>query len=39
MNCARRLAILGYAELMQEGFYEAQGPKSTDALGRIGSNG
>jgi signal transduction histidine kinase len=32
-------AILGYAELMQEGFYEPQGPKSTDALGRIRSNG
>jgi GAF domain-containing protein len=27
-------AILGYAELMQEGFYEAQGPKSLDALTR-----
>src|SRR5262245_4927214 len=24
-------AILGYAELMQEGFYEPQGPKSLDA--------
>jgi signal transduction histidine kinase/putative methionine-R-sulfoxide reductase with GAF domain len=32
-------AILGYAELMQEGFYEVQGPKSLDALTRIGSNG
>src|SRR5262249_24873980 len=32
-------AILGYAELIQEGFYEPQGPKSTDALGRIRSNG
>jgi signal transduction histidine kinase len=32
-------AILGYAELMQEGFYEAQGPKSIDALSRIRSNG
>jgi signal transduction histidine kinase len=32
-------AILGYAELMQEGFYEPQGPKSHDALGRIRSNG
>src|SRR5262249_40548112 len=32
-------AILGYAELMQEGFYEAQGPKSIDALNRIRSNG
>jgi signal transduction histidine kinase len=32
-------AILGYAELMQEGFYEAQGPKSLDALARIRSNG
>jgi signal transduction histidine kinase/putative methionine-R-sulfoxide reductase with GAF domain len=32
-------AILGYAELMQEGFYEAQGPKSLDALIRIRSNG
>ena len=32
-------AILGYAELMQEGFYEAQGPKSLDALTRIRSNG
>ena len=32
-------AILGYAELMQEGFYEPQGPKSTDALARIRSNG
>jgi signal transduction histidine kinase len=32
-------AILGYAELIQEGFYEAQGPKSLDALTRIRSNG
>jgi len=32
-------AILGYAELMQEGFYEPQGPKSLDALTRIRSNG
>jgi signal transduction histidine kinase len=32
-------AILGYAELIQEGFYEPQGPKSLDALGRIRSNG
>ena len=32
-------AILGYAELMEEGFYEAQGPKSLDALARIRSNG
>jgi GAF domain-containing protein/anti-sigma regulatory factor (Ser/Thr protein kinase) len=32
-------AILGYAELMQEGFYEVQGPKSLDALTRIRSNG
>jgi signal transduction histidine kinase len=32
-------AILGYAELMQEGFYEPQGPKSLDALTRICSNG
>jgi signal transduction histidine kinase len=32
-------AILGYAELMQEGFYEPQGPKSIDALTRIRSNG
>jgi signal transduction histidine kinase len=31
--------ILGYAELMQEGFYEPQGPKSLDALTRIRSNG
>src|SRR5215467_8550932 len=30
-------AILGYAELMQEGFYEALGPKS--ALASIHSNG
>ena len=32
-------AILGYAELMQEGFYEPQGMKSLDALTRIRSNG
>jgi signal transduction histidine kinase/putative methionine-R-sulfoxide reductase with GAF domain len=32
-------AILGYAELMQEGYYEPQGPKSLAALGRIRSNG
>jgi signal transduction histidine kinase len=32
-------AILGYAELMQEGFYEPQGTKSLDALTRIRSNG
>ena len=32
-------AILGYAELMQEGFYEPLGQKSTDALTRIRSNG
>jgi signal transduction histidine kinase len=32
-------AILGYAELIQEGFYEPQGPKSLDALSRIRSNG
>ena len=32
-------AILGYAELMQEGFYEPQGKKSIDALTRIRSNG
>jgi signal transduction histidine kinase len=32
-------AILGYAELMQEGFYEPQGPQSLDALARIRSNG
>jgi GAF domain-containing protein/anti-sigma regulatory factor (Ser/Thr protein kinase) len=32
-------AILGYAELMQEGFYEPPGPKSMDALTRIRSNG
>jgi two-component system, NtrC family, sensor kinase len=30
-------AILGYAELIQEGFYEPQGPKSLDALTRIRS--
>ena len=32
-------AILGYSELIQEGFYEPQGPKSLDALTRIRSNG
>ena len=32
-------AILGYAELMQEGFYEPLGAKSLDALTRIRSNG
>ena len=32
-------AILGYAELMQEGFYEPQGPKSLAALTRIRANG
>ena len=32
-------AILGYAELIQEGFYEPPGPKSLDALTRIRSNG
>jgi signal transduction histidine kinase len=32
-------AILGYAELMQEGFYGALSEKSTDALTRIRSNG
>src|SRR5262249_53753010 len=32
-------AILGYAELMQEGFYEPQGPKSLAALTRVRSNG
>jgi signal transduction histidine kinase len=32
-------AILGYAELIQEGFYEPQGPKSLNALTRICSNG
>ena len=32
-------AILGYTELIQEGFYEPQGPKSLDALTRICSNG
>jgi len=32
-------AILGYAELKQEGFYEPQGPKSLDALTRIRYNG
>jgi len=32
-------AILGYAELMQEGFYEPLGRKSLDALARIRSNG
>ena len=30
-------AILGYTELMQEGFYEPQGPKSRDALARVES--
>jgi signal transduction histidine kinase len=32
-------AILGYAELMQEGFYEPLGLRSLDALTRIRSNG
>jgi signal transduction histidine kinase len=32
-------AILGYAELMQERFYEPLGQKSLDALARIRSNG
>jgi signal transduction histidine kinase len=32
-------AILGYAELMQEGFYEPVGQKSLDALTRIRANG
>ena len=32
-------AILGYAELLQEGFYEPLGRKSLDALARIRSNG
>jgi signal transduction histidine kinase len=32
-------AILGFAELMQEGFYEPQGPKSLECLTRIRSNG
>jgi signal transduction histidine kinase len=32
-------AVLGYAELMQEGFYEPQGKKSLDALTRIRANG
>ena len=32
-------AILGYAELMQEGFYGDQSAKSLDALARIRSNG
>jgi signal transduction histidine kinase len=32
-------AILGYAELMQEGFYEPLGQKCLDALARICSNG
>jgi GAF domain-containing protein/anti-sigma regulatory factor (Ser/Thr protein kinase) len=32
-------AILGYAELMQEGFYGSQSEKSMDALTRIRSNG
>src|SRR5215510_3355359 len=33
------VAILGYGELMQEGFYEPPGPKSLAALTRIRSNG
>jgi signal transduction histidine kinase len=32
-------AILGYAELIQEGFYEPQGQKSSEALSRIRANG
>jgi GAF domain-containing protein len=32
-------AMLGYAELMQEGIYEPLGQKSLDALTRIRSNG
>src|SRR5438876_8680665 len=32
-------AILGYAELIQEGFYGPQPEKSMDALTRIRSNG
>jgi signal transduction histidine kinase len=32
-------AMLGYAELIQEGFYEPQGPKSLNALTRIRTNG
>jgi len=32
-------AILGYAELMEEGIYEPLGQKSLDALTRIRSNG
>ena len=32
-------AILGYAELMQEGFYGSQSEKSMDALTRIRSSG
>jgi len=32
-------AILGYAELMQEGFYDPLSQKSLDALTRIRSNG
>src|SRR5262249_4855314 len=32
-------AILGYAELMQEGFYEPLGQRSLDTLTRIRSNG
>jgi signal transduction histidine kinase len=32
-------AILGYAELMQEGFYGTPSEKSMDALSRIRSNG
>ena len=40
MSCRTPLAaILGYAELMQEGFYEPLGQKSMDALTRIRSNG
>src|SRR5262249_59644022 len=31
--------ILGYAEIIQEGFYEPHGPKSLDALTRIRSDG
>ena len=32
-------AVLGYAELMEEGFYEPLGQKSLNALTRIRSNG
>src|SRR5262245_61026181 len=32
-------AILGYAQLIQQGSYEPQGPKALDALTRIRSNG